>query len=66
MDADALATTVFVMGQQEGLDLIEEMDEVEALVITSDRRIITSSGFNWMSKDANVEITRHRDTHPSG
>lgn len=60
MDADALATAVFVMGPQKGLDLIEKLDEVEALVITSDRRILASSGFNWMSKNDNVEIVRHR------
>ncbi|MCD6507467.1 FAD:protein FMN transferase [Candidatus Poribacteria bacterium] len=45
IDADALATTVFVLGPKRGLQLIESMDRVEGLLITHDRRIIRSSGF---------------------
>lgn len=45
MDADALATTVFVLGEKEGMELIETLDGVECLMITSDKRIIRSNGF---------------------
>jgi thiamine biosynthesis lipoprotein len=45
MDADALATTVFVLGEEEGLQLIESLDGVECLIITSDKRILRSEGF---------------------
>lgn len=45
IDADALATTVFVLGPERGLQLIESTDRVEGLLITQDRRIIRSSGF---------------------
>ncbi len=44
-DADALATAVFVLGENEGMELIERLDGVEGLIITRDRRILRSSGF---------------------
>lgn len=46
MDADALATTVFVLGEEEGISLIECLDGVECLIITDDKRIVRSSGFD--------------------
>lgn len=42
-DADALSTTIFLMGPEKGMELIENLGEVEAIVITKDREIITSS-----------------------
>ncbi|WP_440953390.1 FAD:protein FMN transferase [Methanococcoides sp. FTZ1] len=45
MDADALATTVFVLGEEQGLQLIESLEGVECLIITSDKRILRSEGF---------------------
>ncbi len=45
IDADALATAVFVLGPRKGLELIEKIDGVEGLLITSERKIIQSSGF---------------------
>jgi thiamine biosynthesis lipoprotein len=44
-DADALATAVFVLGEADGMELIERLDQVEGLIITGDRRILRSSGF---------------------
>lgn len=44
-DADALATAVFVLGENDGMELIEYLDGVEGLIITGDRRILRSSGF---------------------
>ncbi len=44
-DADALATAVFVLGEMEGMELIESLDGVEGLIITSDKRILRSRGF---------------------
>jgi thiamine biosynthesis lipoprotein len=46
MDADALATSVFVMGKEKGLALIESLDNVEGLIITKDKEIIKSSGIS--------------------
>lgn len=47
MDADALSTTIFVLGVERGMKLVERLSGVEALVITNDRRILRSSGFQY-------------------
>lgn len=43
--ADALATGVFVMGKEEGMKLIESLDNAEAMIIDSNGNIFYSSGF---------------------
>jgi len=45
IDSDALSTSVFVLGEQDGLKMIEELDGIECLLITNDKRIVKSSGF---------------------
>ena len=45
IDADALATSVFVLGPTDGIELIERVPNTEALLITESREILTSSGF---------------------
>ncbi len=45
-EADTLATSVFVMGSQDGLKLVESLDNVEALIIDSERNIYKSSGLS--------------------
>lgn len=45
IDADALATAVFVLGPEQGLKLIESLSNVEGLLITSNKKIIKTSGF---------------------
>lgn len=42
--ADALATSVFVLGQEAGMKLAESLDDVESLIVDNDRRIYLSSG----------------------
>ncbi|MDO9516983.1 MAG: FAD:protein FMN transferase [Methanosarcinaceae archaeon] len=44
IDADALATAVFVLGE-DGVEMIKGLEGVECLIITDDKRIIRSSGF---------------------
>ena len=44
--ADALATSVFVMGPQDGLALVESLDDVECLIVDADRIIHRSSGLS--------------------
>ena len=44
-DADAISTSVFVLGEEEGMRLIESLEDVEGLLITRDRRILRSSGW---------------------
>jgi len=43
---DILATAVFVLGPEEGLVLVDEMEEFEALVVDDRGRIETSSGMD--------------------
>ncbi len=45
IDADALSTSVFVLGKEKGLKLIEKTESVEGLLITKDKEIIKSKGF---------------------
>ena len=44
--ADALATSVFVMGPAEGMALVESLDNVEAMIIDKDSNISQSSGLS--------------------
>ena len=44
--ADALATAVFVMGTEDGLRLIESLDDVEVFIVDADRIIHQSSGLS--------------------
>jgi len=46
VDADALSTSVFVLGPEEGLALVERLAGVEALLITRGREIRVSSGLD--------------------
>ncbi len=50
--ADALATGVFVLGPDEGMDLVESLNNVETLIVDTDRNIHRSSGLSrYMVKD---------------
>ncbi|WP_265444637.1 FAD:protein FMN transferase [Acetivibrio straminisolvens] len=44
IDADALSTTVFVLGLEEGMKLIESLEGVEAVFITEDKEIYVTDG----------------------
>jgi len=44
--ADILSTSVFVLGPVEGMELVEELDDAEALIIDSERNITMSSGLD--------------------
>lgn len=44
VDGDALSTTCFSLGAEEGLSLIETLPETEAIFITEDLELIFSSG----------------------
>ena len=45
LEADALATIVFVLGKQHGIELIEELPSIEVLIIDDQGVKIPSSGF---------------------
>lgn len=40
--ADALATSIFVLGQQKGIQLVNQLKGVECLIVTDDNEILTS------------------------
>lgn len=44
MDADALSTAAYVMGVEEALEMIEKMDDVEAVFVKEDGSIVTTDG----------------------
>ena len=43
VDGDALSTTCFAMGLEDGLELIRSLDSIEAVFVTKDGKIHTSS-----------------------
>jgi thiamine biosynthesis lipoprotein len=44
MTADALSTAVFVLGRERGLELIESLPGIEALLVTAELEVVYSSG----------------------
>ena len=44
--ADGLATAVFVMGKEKGIELIESLNETEAMIIDDEGKIFYTSDFN--------------------
>jgi len=44
VDADALSTTVFLLGPSEGMKLIAGLPGLEAVIVTEDRQVIASPG----------------------
>jgi thiamine biosynthesis lipoprotein len=51
LDADALATGLFVMGPDRGITLAEELPGVEALLVAPDLSMRTTSGFPTLLPD---------------
>lgn len=43
-DCDALSTAVFVMGTEDGMELVESLNGIEAVLVTDTGEILTSSG----------------------
>lgn len=63
MDADALSTALYVLGKDKGLRLIESLPHAEAIIITDDLHVYTSSGitdqlFDLRSEDFIYEKSR--------
>lgn len=44
VDSDALSTSVFIMGVEEGLKLINSLENVEAMIVTKDKKLYFSQG----------------------
>jgi thiamine biosynthesis lipoprotein len=54
MDGDALSTTCFALGLDEGMELVEDTAGVEAVFVTDDGEVHTSSG---IGDDADIQFT---------
>ena len=52
MDADAISTSLMVLGTEAGLQLVERLPGVEALLIEKNQSMHASSGFPLMGKPA--------------
>jgi thiamine biosynthesis lipoprotein len=55
VDGDGLSTTCFVLGEAKAMELIESIDNVEAIFIEKDGKITTSSG---IGKDIPFELAQ--------
>lgn len=54
---DALSTSVYVLGVDKGLKLVESMDGIDAIMITSDKKIYATPGAKKIFKITNEEYT---------
>lgn len=58
IDADALSTTCFLLGLDSGMDLINSLDDTEAIFITRDKKVYFSNPdmtYDLVNKDYTVE-----------
>jgi len=61
MDADALSTSIYVMGPEQGLRLIESMEDTGALMVTEDGDVLKSS--LWEDRESRIrEIEKGTQT----
>lgn len=58
IDADSLSTAVFALGLDDGMKLIEEIDNADAVFVTKDSEVYISSGLkeNFKLTDSNFEL----------
>ncbi|MBW9270630.1 MAG: FAD:protein FMN transferase, partial [Candidatus Thiodiazotropha sp. (ex. Lucinisca nassula)] len=47
---DALSTSIFVLGAEEGMALVDRLDDVEAIIIDRQGELLTSSGLGSLDK----------------
>lgn len=55
-DADALSTVCFVLGIDEGLELIETIPNTEAVFITKGGELVTTSGLERTEREGNLVL----------
>jgi len=51
-NADGLSTTVFLLGPDKGMELVESLEKTEAVIITKDKKVFLSSGL----KNGNISF----------
>jgi thiamine biosynthesis lipoprotein len=42
--ADGLSTGVFILGPEKGMALIERLPDIEGVIVSSDNKVLVSSG----------------------
>lgn len=55
-DADALSTSIFILGEEQGLELVNKLEGVEALIIREDLGIIITNGLKDKVKISNDDF----------
>ena len=59
IDADALSTLVFTKGVEEGLEFVESLKNIDAIFITNDKKVYSTSGvkdnFKILNNEFNLE-----------
>ena len=63
IDADALSTSVFLLGLEKGMDFVEKLPNTEAVFVTSAKKVFVSSGINkdifeLVNEDYQLELKR--------
>ena len=56
IDGDALSTLVFTKGVEEGLEFVESLKNIDAIFITNDKQVYTTSGLKDNFKILNEEF----------
>ncbi|APF27196.1 apbE family protein [Clostridium sporogenes] len=56
IDGDALSTSVYTLGLDEGKKLIESLKDVEAVFVTEDKKVYTTSGLKDTFKLTNTDF----------
>lgn len=56
--ADALSTSVFMLGVTKGLELINSIDGVETIIVTNNKKVYVSNNIDFISDVENIEIIR--------
>ncbi len=57
IDCDALATTVFVMGLDEGMEFVNTLDYIEAIFITKDKSVYITEGLKDIFSIGNPDFS---------
>ena len=55
IEADALSTTVFILGVQKGLDYLKQFPGVDALLVTEDKKVYATLGIRKILEITNKE-----------
>lgn len=56
MNADGLSTSIFLLGSQKGLKLIEDIEGAEAVIVTKDLKIIMTEGAEEILENNNNQL----------